>query len=323
MDAHVVGRHPGGARDRQGAVPGPGGRGRRRDQPVHRRGRARAHRRRLRDPARDHVAAAVARRRRRRDPRRQGRHDRQPGLRVGERRRRGDGGGVRQGRPHRGARDLLPAVAPVAVGDLRHPGRRQLRHRAGDALHDVASTARAPHGVRDGVGATRAEHPDHQPRHRRRLRQQGAGVPRVRHRHRGVARDRQAGEVGGEPHREPHLHRVRTRLPHEGRARAHGRGPHPRPARRDAVRPGRVLRRRATHSIPRRPLSCRHGELRLSRRVREDARRVHQQGARRCRVPLLVPHHRGVVSHRAPGADGRVRARHRPRRAAVQELHPA
>ena len=51
----------------------------------------------------------------------------------------------------------------------------------------------------------------------------------------------QAGEVGGEPHREPDLHRVRPRLLHEGRAGGHERGAHPRPARRDAERPGRVL----------------------------------------------------------------------------------
>ena len=64
VDADAVGRHPGGAGHRQGAVPGPGGRGGRRDRSLHRRGRARAHRRRLRDPARHHDAAAGARRRR-------------------------------------------------------------------------------------------------------------------------------------------------------------------------------------------------------------------------------------------------------------------
>ena len=53
------------------------------------------------------------------------------------------------------------------------------------------------------------------------------------------------------------------------------------------------------------------------------ARRVHQQGAGRRRVPLLVPHHRGVVPHRAAGADRGLRAGHRSRRDAVQELHPA
>ncbi len=62
VDADDVGRHPGRARHRQGAVPGPGGRGGRRDRPLHRRGRARAHRRRLRGPARR------SRRRSRRSP---------------------------------------------------------------------------------------------------------------------------------------------------------------------------------------------------------------------------------------------------------------
>ena len=85
-------------------------------------------------------------------------------------------------------------------------------------------------------------------------------------------RDRQAGEVGREPHREPHLHRLRPRLPHEGRARAHERGPHPRPAGRDAVRPGRVLRRRATDAVQGRAVPRGHRQLRLPRRARRCAR---------------------------------------------------
>ena len=72
VDADDVGRHPSGARHRQGPLPGPGGRRGRCDRPIPGGGRARAHRRRLRDPAGDHVAAAVARRRSRADPRRQG-----------------------------------------------------------------------------------------------------------------------------------------------------------------------------------------------------------------------------------------------------------
>ena len=40
---------------------------------------------------------------------------------------------------------LLPALAPGAARDVRHPRRRQLGHRAGDDLHDVAGAARAPH----------------------------------------------------------------------------------------------------------------------------------------------------------------------------------
>ena len=38
-------------------------------------------------------------------------------------------------------------------------------------------------------------------------------------------------------------------------------------------------------------------------------RRVHEQGARRRRLPLLVPRDRGLVPDRAPGAERRVRAR--------------
>ena len=74
----------------------------------------------------DHDAAAGAGRRRGGDPRRQGRPDRQPRLRVGERRRGRDRRGVRRGRPGRDARDVLPALAPGAAGDVRHPRRRQL-----------------------------------------------------------------------------------------------------------------------------------------------------------------------------------------------------
>ena len=51
--------------------------------------------------------------------------------------------------------------------------------------------------------------------------------------------------------------------------------------------------------------------------------RVHEQGAGRRRVPLLVPRHRGVVPDRAARADRGLRARHRPGRAAAEELHPA
>ena len=50
-----------------------------------------------------------------------------------------------EGRPRRRARDALPALAPGAARDVRHPRRRQLRQRAGDDLHDVAGAARAPH----------------------------------------------------------------------------------------------------------------------------------------------------------------------------------
>ena len=52
LDADAVLRHPGGARHRQGALPGPGGGLRRRGRPVHRQGRLRGDRRRVRAAAR-------------------------------------------------------------------------------------------------------------------------------------------------------------------------------------------------------------------------------------------------------------------------------
>ena len=126
------------------------------------------------------------------------------------------------------------------------------------------------------------------------------------------------------PHREPDLHRVRPRLLHEGRARAHERRPHPR---RCASRCS-PTRARSTPTRSRRSSSAGlfhvvTGSYDYPAAHVQVPRRVHQQGARRRRVPLLVPHHRGVVPHRAARADRRVRARHRPRRDAVQELHPA
>ena len=71
------------------------------------------------------------------------------------------------------------------------------------------------------------------------------------------------------------------------------------------------------------PVPRRHRELRLPGRPHHVQGGVHQQGARRRGLPLLVPHHRGVVPHRAPGAERRLRPRHRPRRDAVPQLHPA
>ena len=73
LDAHPVLRHPGGARHRQGALPGPGGRLRHRGRPVHRQGRVRADRGRLRAAAAHRQPVAGARAGRAGDPRRQDR----------------------------------------------------------------------------------------------------------------------------------------------------------------------------------------------------------------------------------------------------------
>ena len=49
---------------------------------------------------------------------------------------------------------------------------------------------------------------------------------------------------------------------------------------------------------------------------------LHEQGARRRRLPLLVPGDRGLVPDRATGLERRVRARDGPGRAPEEELHP-
>ena len=126
------------------------------------------------------------------------------------------------------------------------------------------------------------------------------------------------------PQREPHLHRLRPRLPHEGRAGAHQRRPDPRRcgstcsptrARSTPTRSRRKFRAGLFHVVT--------GSYDYPAAHIEVHGRVHEQGAGRRRLPLLVPHHRGVVPHRAARADRGLRARHRPRRDPVQELHPA
>ena len=114
---------------------------------------------------------------------------------------------------------LLPALAPGADGDLR--GRRRLRpgQRQAHALVHDAGAACPPHRLRAPRRAARAQDPGHLARHRRRVRQQGAGLPGLRVRDRRLDRHRQAGEVDGGPLGEPDVDRLRPRLRDEGRDR--------------------------------------------------------------------------------------------------------
>ena len=86
LDADALLRHPGRAGHRQGALPGPGGRVRRRRRPVHRQGRLRGDRRRVRAAAGDRQPEPGPGRGRAADPGRQGRPDRQRLLPLGGRR---------------------------------------------------------------------------------------------------------------------------------------------------------------------------------------------------------------------------------------------
>ena len=109
----------------------------------------------------------------------------------------------------------------------------------------------------------------------------------------------------------------------QGEPRAHGRGEDdgdPRPA---AVRPGLRVPRRAADEVQGRSVPHRHRLVRHPHGARDGRRRVHEQGARRCRLPLLVPRDGGVVLRRAPCPDGGVLVRDRSGGAAASELHPA
>ena len=72
-----------------------------------------------------------------------------------------------------------------------------------------------------------------------------------------------------------------------------------------------------------RALPHRHRLLRHPGRARRDGRRIHEQGAGRRRLPLLVPRHGGLVPDRAPGADRRLRDGDRPGRVPTAQLHQA
>ena len=263
LDAHAVVRHPGGPRHRQGPVPGPGGRVRRRGVEVHRARRARADRRRLRAAPRRRGREEGPRARRADHPRRQGGQDRQPHLRLGggqqgRHRRR-----LRQRRGRRHPGRAVPARAPGADGDLRLGRAHGPDDRQAQALDDDPGPARAPHRLRARRRTARAEHPGDQPGHRRRLRQQGADLPRVRLLDRRLHRHRQAGEVDGGPRREPHVDGLRPRLPHEGVDRLDARGQDPGGQGRRARRPRRVQRGRPADEVPGRLLPHLHRLVRL------------------------------------------------------------
>ena len=122
--------------------------------------------------------------------------------------------------------------------------------------------------------------------------------------------------------REPAGRLVRPRLPHPRRdGRDQGRQDH-RPQGQDDRRPRLHGRRRRPVEVPGRPVQRHHRLVRLPRRVRRSRWRLHQQAARRRRLPLLVPGDRGGPRHRADGRHPRPRHRQGPGPAPDGELHP-
>ena len=210
------------------------------------------------------------------------------------------------------ARHHLPALPPGPARDVRdhrrlQPGDRPARH-----LQRQPGAARAPHGLRARRRARRAHDPDPLPGHRRRLRQQGSRLPGLRVRDRRLDRGRRAGQVGREPHREPvSTGFARDYVMHAEMCSKDGKDH--RPARRRDRRPRRLRLDRAADEVPGRVLPHRLRLLRPRGVARQGEGRLHEQGAGRRRLPVLVPDHRGRLPGRADGRRARARDEGRSR----------
>ena len=201
LDADALLRHPGRARHRQGALPGPGGRVRRRRDRVHRAATrsssstsstSRCPRSSTRKKALDPDAPVI------RDDK-EGKtdnhiYDWEAGDKDADRR----------------APSPTPTSSSPRTSSTRACTRRRWRRAARSPHMDPVTgkltlwtTTQAPHAHRT-VYALVAGLPEHKiqvisPGHRRRLRQQGADLPRLRLLDRRLHRHRQAGEVDGGP----------------------------------------------------------------------------------------------------------------------------
>ena len=212
LDADALLRHPGRARHRQGAVPRSGGRRPSSPTtPTSRRTRARrsssttSRSRSIVNPMQALGRGRAA------HPRRQGEPARQRRLRLGGRRQGRHRPRVR-GRPTSSrsstctTRGRIPSPLECC-GSIADFNRCDVEaHR----LHDDAGAAHHPRRRRAGRRAARAHDPDHLPRPRRRLRQQGAGLPGLRRVDPGVDPARASGEVDRGSHRQPDLDRLRA-----------------------------------------------------------------------------------------------------------------
>ena len=198
----------------------------------------------------------------------------------------------------------------------------QQDHRRPDAVGHLPGAARHPHRGLADLEDPRAQDPRHRAGHRRRLRQQGRRLFRLHLRHRRLDRHRAAGEVGRGPDREPDHHGLRPRLLHGDGDRLHqgrqGAGP-PLLYRR---RPRRLRRLRQCQQMAGRAVLDHLRLLRLPGRVVLGRRRLHQQGAGRRRLSLLVPGDRGGLRDRAGDGHHGPQARHGPGRVPDEEPDP-
>ena len=208
--------------DREGDVPGPGGGGGHRHRPLRRRRRRGRGRGRLRAAAGGGGSLQGPGARRAGAAHRQAGQEGQPHLPLG-------------GRATAPATDKAFKDAAVVVKQRIYIPRIHVASietcgcvasfdkAAGQAhgLDDHPGAARHPHRLRAGGRPRRplgGEDPHHLAGHRRRLRRQGPGLSRLRHRGGGLGGDRQAGQVDRGPDGEPPGRLLRPRLPHRRRA---------------------------------------------------------------------------------------------------------
>ena len=231
-----------------------------------------------------------ARRRRPGHPRRQGGQDRQPHLRLGGRRQGGDRRGVRQRRRRRRPGHALPARRT----------RRRWR-RAASSPTWTRSTASSRSGARPRrrtptARSTRSSPACPSTRSRSSRRTSAAASATRSAIYPGYVCSVVGSIVTGKPvkwmeDRSENLMStvVRPRLPHARRDRRDEGRQDPRPPRRRARRPRRVQRHRPADEVPGRLLPHLHRLLRPRGRALQGHRRLHEQGARRRRLRLLVP----------------------------------
>ena len=247
----------------------------------------------------------------------------QPRLRVDHRRQGPDRRRLQQGRGQDQGDDLLSPHPSVAAGDL--PVRLLVRQDQGRAvdLGHFPGPACDPHRGGADRENSGTQDPRDLARHRRRLRQQGRRLSRLHLCGGGLDRDRQARQMGRGSHREPHRHLVRARLPHDHRDRRDQGGQGHRPARSCAGRSWRLRRLRRSVEMAGRLLQHRHRILRFPDRACGGRRHLHQQGAGRRRLSLLVPGDGGGLLHRARHGHSGAKARDGSGRTAAEEFHQA
>ena len=323
LDAHAVLRHPGRPGHRQGPLPGPGGRLRHRRRPLHRQGRLRGDRRRLRAAAR---RSSTPRRRMAegapliRDDK-ENQHDNvvfdwEVGDKDGTDRAFAEADVVSKLEMHYPRSHPSPIECCGSIADF---------NRATSKL-TVYMTTQAPHIIRAAVALV-AELPEHMIRIVSPDLGGGFGnkvpvYPGLRDVDPGLDPAGAPGEVDRGQDRQPDLHRLRPRhLPPRRDGAAQGRQD---PRRADAHRlgPRRLLLRRPAEQVQDRADALGLRLLRHPGRPPHRSRRLHQQGAGRRRLPVLVPGHRGDVLPGAHGPGRGRRPRHGPGRVPAHQLRP-